>query len=277
VRGEAAPQVAVQPAATVMLVRDAGGGRSGSLEVLMLRRHPESIFAADAWVFPGGRVDDTDGLGTPIGTGPSDEEASAALGLPAGGLAYWVAAARECFEEAGILLARHAETGAWLDTTAEWSAARLARYRRDVHAGAASFGSVLEAEGLMLDLSGVHYVSHWITPPGRTARRFDTRFFVAEAPPDQPVSHDAGETVESIWTTPADALARGANGDITLLVPTIANLEALARFSSTEELVAAARSIGNVPVAAPRFRGDPEVPGAALAPPEPDVEFPCPT
>src|SRR5918996_1568600 len=146
---EPAPHVEVQPAATVMLVRDAGDGSGGSLEVLMLRRHPESVFAADAWVFPGGRVDDSDGLGTPIGAGPSDDEASSALGLPAGGLAYWVAAARECFEEAGILLARHADTGAWLDTTTEWSSARLARHRRDVHTGAVPLGAVLEAEGLV--------------------------------------------------------------------------------------------------------------------------------
>ena len=291
VRGGPAPHVEVQPAATVMLVRDAGDGPDGSLEVLMVRRHPESVFAADAWVFPGGRVDAGDALAAPIAAGPSDEEASRILGLPSGGLAYWVAAARECFEEVGILLARHAGTGAWLDTTAfggsrrqdqgdtpyppgEWSSARLARHRRDVHTGAASFASVLEAEGLVLDLSGVHYVSHWITPPGRArARRFDTRFFVAVAPPDQPVSHDAAETVESVWTTPAAALARGADSEITLLIPTIANLKSLAQFRSTKELVAAARAIGPVPVAAPRFRGDPTVPTGVLAPiPPADTE-----
>jgi hypothetical protein len=118
-------------------------------------------------------------------------------------------------------------------------------------------------------------VSHWITPPGRTARRFDTRFFVAVAPPDQPVSHDATETVESVWTTPAEALVRGADGEITLLIPTIANLKALARFSSAEELVAAAQALGPIPVAAPRFRGDPSVPTGALAPiPPPDTPEP---
>jgi 8-oxo-dGTP pyrophosphatase MutT (NUDIX family) len=272
---EPAPDVEVAPAATVMLVRDASMRRGGSLEVLMLRRHPESVFAADAWVFPGGRVDDGDRAGTPIGSGPTDAEASQALGLSAGGLAYWVAAARECFEEAGILLARHPDTGAWLDTSTEWSAARLARYRRDVHAGATSLGAVLEAEGLVLDLSGVQYVSHWITPPGFTTRRFDTRFFVAEVPPDQVASHDATETVESVWTSPAEALARGADGEIHLVIPTIANLEALARFSSTAELVAAARSIGSVPVAAPRFRGDPSVPAGVLTPADPpDPEGP---
>jgi 8-oxo-dGTP pyrophosphatase MutT (NUDIX family) len=265
---EPASHVEVQPAATVMLVRDASE-RGGSVEVLMLRRHPESVFAADAWVFPGGRVDAGDRSGTPIDSGPSDAEASQALGLASGGLAYWVAAARECFEEAGILLARHPDTGAWLDTSNEWSAARLARYRRDVHAGATTLGAVLEAEGLVLDLSGVHYVSHWITPPGFTTRRFDTRFFVAVVPPDQVASHDAAETVESVWTAPADALARGAAKEIHLVIPTIANLEALARFSSTTELVAAARSIGSVPVAAPRFRGDPSVPAGVLNPSAP--------
>jgi 8-oxo-dGTP pyrophosphatase MutT (NUDIX family) len=271
---EPASHVEVQPAATVMLVRSGASPAAPDaegLEVLMLRRHPESVFAADAWVFPGGRVDDADGVGAPIGPGPSDEDASRALGLPSGGRAYWVAAARECFEEAGILLARHGDTGAWLDVS---SAARLARYRREVHAGVTSLGALLEAEALVLDLSGVHYVSHWITPPGRTARRFDTRFFVAELPPGQVASHDATETVESLWASPTDALARGAAGEITLLVPTIANLEALARFASVAELVAAARAIGSVPVTAPRFRGDPTVPAGALAPPE---ESACPT
>ncbi len=239
---EPASHVEVQPAATVMLVRDRPAGDrgegAGGVEVLMLRRHPESVFAADAWVFPGGRVDDGDRDGAPIAIGPSDAEASAELGLPSGGLAYWIAAARECFEEAGILLARHPDTGAWLETSTEWAAARLARYRREVHAGVTTLGAVLDDEGLVLDLSGVHYVSHWITPPRRgTARRFDTRFFVAAVPPGQVATDDAAETVESIWTTPAEALARGAAGELRLLIPTIANLETLSRFSSVAELV----------------------------------------
>src|SRR2546423_13832745 len=99
---EPAAHVEVQPAATVMLVRDAGQGRGGSLEVLMLRRHPGSVFAADAWGFPGGRGDDGDRAAAPIGARPSDEEASRALRLPAGGLSYWVGAPRECVAGAGI-------------------------------------------------------------------------------------------------------------------------------------------------------------------------------
>ena len=111
----------------------------------MLRRHLESVFAADAWVFPGGRVDEADGarrlrpraVRTPR---PAGRSAS-------GGLAFRWAAARECFEEAGILLARHAATRDWLDTTTEWSAARLARYRRDVHAGVRRSGRCWRRKG----------------------------------------------------------------------------------------------------------------------------------
>jgi 8-oxo-dGTP pyrophosphatase MutT (NUDIX family) len=242
-----APGMKVRPAATVMLVRpapDGGEARgTGPLEVLMVRRHPGSVFAADAWVFPGGQVDPTDGAVSaagPLGPGPTDAEASAILGLTTGGLAFWVAAARECFEEAGILLARRAGSGRWVVAEDEIEAARFARHRRDVHAGARSLAGVLAAEGLVLDVGDVHYVSRWITPPGNT-RRFDTRFFVAAAPPGQVASHDTAETVESVWTTPAEALARHAAGDIRLVFPTVKSLEALARFRSAADVLDAAR------------------------------------
>ena len=273
----------VRPAATVMLVRDTAPapGRPGGVEVLMLLRHLESVFVPGVWVFPGGRVDDGDEAASTRSPGRTDAEASAALGLPAGGLAYWVAAARECFEEAGILLARHASTGRPLETRGDLEAARFARHRRDVHAGRRSLADVLAAEDLVLDLGDVHYVSHWITPPGGT-RRFDTRFFVAPAPPGQTAAHDTAETVESLWTTPAAALERHAAGEILLVIPTIRNLHTLARFDSVAELLDAARSIGRVPAIAPRFRGDPGVPASALdgapsASSARDPEPPCPT
>ncbi len=88
-----------------MLVRDID---EGGIEVFMVRRAVRAAFAAGMYVFPGGRVDDADG-GTEVAafvSGLDDAAASAKLGLPNGGLAYWVAAIRECFEEAGLLLAR---------------------------------------------------------------------------------------------------------------------------------------------------------------------------
>jgi 8-oxo-dGTP pyrophosphatase MutT (NUDIX family) len=255
--------VEVRPAATLILVR-AG---AAPLEVLMLRRHPASVFAADAWVFPGGQVDEADTVftgtprtpgftGTPrtpgdpggLGQGLTDAEASAMLGLASGGLAFWVAAVRECFEEAGILLARPAgaaapgaEPARSFGPVNRLDAARLARHRRDLHAGRKTLAQVLAAEDLLLDLGAVHYVSHWITPPG-DSRRFDTRFFLAAAPPAQIASHDAAETVDSIWTTPAAVLRRYAAGEVRLMFPTIKNLETLALFDTVEQLLEAARA-----------------------------------
>jgi 8-oxo-dGTP pyrophosphatase MutT (NUDIX family) len=265
-----APAVEIRPAATLMLVRDGVDG----MEVLMLRRNPDSVFAADAWVFPGGAVDPSDGELPPTSLlGVTDGDASATIGVPSGGLAFFVAAARECFEEAGVLLARHTASGAALDTSSDLETTRFARHRRDLLAGQRSFAEMLGAENLALDLSDVFYVSHWITPPG-PPRRFDTRFFVAAAPGGQAVSHDTGETVESVWTTAGRALERWAAGEIHLVFPTIKNLEALARFPAAADLLAAARAIDSVPLVAPRFGGDPRIPGPALEHPGERI---CPT
>ena len=100
-----AGEVQVRDAATVMLVRDAADG--GGMEVFMLRRNLNSDFVGGAYVFPGGAVDEADRHSDleRICTGRTDAAASEQLGIDSGGLAYWVAAVRECFEEAGVLLA----------------------------------------------------------------------------------------------------------------------------------------------------------------------------
>src|SRR5580693_6782553 len=99
--------VAARDAATIMLVRDAMVDGAPALEVCMLQRHLNSDFVGGAYVFPGGKVDDEDR--TPAAEEAcalrTDAEASAMLGVGSGGLAFWVAALRECFEEAGVLLA----------------------------------------------------------------------------------------------------------------------------------------------------------------------------
>ena len=103
------PRMTLRDAATVMLVRDGNAG----LEVFMVRRTLSAAFAGGMYVFPGGAVDAADGGAEvePLCDGVTDAAASAQLELPAGGLAFWVAAIRECFEEAGVLLARQDGTG----------------------------------------------------------------------------------------------------------------------------------------------------------------------
>ena len=103
-----------RPAATTMVLRDGADG----IEVLLLLRSHRSVFVPGARVFPGGAVDAADHDPHPTAPGaPTTDEASERLGLDRGGLAYWVAALRECFEAAGILLARRAQDGAPIDVS----------------------------------------------------------------------------------------------------------------------------------------------------------------
>ena len=177
--------VAVRDAATVMLVRDAPAG----VEVFMVRRSLRLVFGGGAHVFPGGAVDDADRDMERWCAGLTDEQASAILGLARGGLAFWVAAVRECFEEAGVLLASGPD-GESLALDDPATAERFASHRKAVDAGERSLAQVCELEHLRLAADGMHYVSRWITPEG-PPRRFDTRFFVCAAPERQTPLHDA--------------------------------------------------------------------------------------
>jgi len=120
-----------------------------------------------------------------------------------------------------------------------------------VRAGRATLADLCREHGLRLAAGRMAYYSHWITQPGRP-RRYDTRFFVAEAPLAQTPSHDNSETVDHVWIQPAAALARHRSGEMHLVFPTIKTLESIARFDSAAALMEFARSPRKMPVMAPR-------------------------
>jgi len=241
-----------------MLVRDAPAPSGGTaLEVLMVRRNLRSDFVGGAYVFPGGAVDLLDGgaEAEALSAGRSDTEASALLGVGTGGLAYWVAVVRETFEEAGLLLARR-EGGPDLLAGDPEEEACFAAARAAVNAGTRRFLDLCRDERLQLGVGDIHYFAHWITPRG-APRRYDTRFFVAAAPPGQIAAHDAGETIAEVWISPHDALARHRAGEIEIIFPTIRNLQAIGRFATSAELLeAAARASSAVPTIEPRVVPD---------------------
>jgi 8-oxo-dGTP pyrophosphatase MutT (NUDIX family) len=230
-----------------MVVRDA----DGSLEVLMLRRSLNSEFVRGAYVFPGGAVDPADGDPELLGrcSGRTDAEASAVLELESGGLAYWVSAFRECFEEAGVLVATRA-AGEPLTFDDPGDQARFVAHRRALNAGERSFLEICRTEDLTLPAGSLYYVGHWITPEG-PPRRYDTRFFAALAPSGQTAGHDEIETIDHMWVSPADALAQNEGGKIDLLFPTVWNLRLLASYATSAELVASVSSFGVVPTIEP--------------------------
>jgi 8-oxo-dGTP pyrophosphatase MutT (NUDIX family) len=248
----------MRPAATVMLVRDAVEPEGDdALEVLMVRRNLNSDFVGGAYVFPGGSVDLADGGAEAEAAcdGRSDAEASALLGVPNGGLAYWVAALRETFEESGLLLAERPAGPALLAGDPD-EEARFVAERAAVNAGTRRFLDLCRDEGLRLKMGDVHYFAHWITPKG-APRRFDTRFFVAAAPPGQKAAHDAGETIAEVWIAPKAALAGHREGRFEIIFPTIRNLQAISRFRTSGDLLAAAAAASSaVPTIEPRVIAD---------------------
>jgi glyoxylase-like metal-dependent hydrolase (beta-lactamase superfamily II)/8-oxo-dGTP pyrophosphatase MutT (NUDIX family) len=229
-----AEKPAPRPASTLLLLRDGSLGP----EAFLLQRTQNAAFLAGAHVFPGGALDkaDRDTRVLRRVAGLTDADASARLGLEAGGLAYWVAALRECFEECGILLAED-ERGRPVEAR---RAAALAQYRAPLNAGKLAFHEFLERERLVLRAGELAYFGHWITAPGR-ARRFDTRFFLALAPADQAGAHDGTELVASLWLRPQEAIEREARGEMQLVFATKNTLADLMRFARAKDALEHAR------------------------------------
>lgn len=249
-----AASVPLRPAATVMLVRDHA---VNGLEVFMLQRTMKAAFAKGMYVFPGGRVDDVDNAAEleAMCDRFTDAHASTLLGVPRGGLAFWIAAIRECFEEAGVLLARRADEQDALRFDDPAVEARFVELRRGVNDGEVGFIDMCKQENLRLTTDVIHYVSHWITPLGEV-RRFDTRFFIAPAPPAQAPLHDDRETIDSLWVSPREALERFERGDLAMIPPTISNLEFLLPHWSTADALAAAARVGTPVTVLPKLRTD---------------------
>jgi 8-oxo-dGTP pyrophosphatase MutT (NUDIX family) len=215
--------------ATVLLLRDGDDG----LELLMQRRHEAADVLAGAYVFPGGKVDREDSDAEMLARIDRQSDVlHAALGDPELGphaaAACYVAAARETFEEAGVLLARLAD-GRPVDAGQAALARRLARE-------GLSFIEVLEQLDLVLTVSALAAWSRWVTPkmPSLTRKRFDSRFFLARSPVDQVAHHDNHEATDSVWLGPRRALEMFRAGEIMLAPPQLMSLIELAPHPSME-------------------------------------------
>lgn len=208
------------------------------LQVLMLRRSARQVFAADMWVYPGGAVDEADAAqAEPFCSGLDDLAASTRLGLERGGLAFWVAAIRECFEEAGVLFARDRNGVALRHDVGR--VAELEAARQELNAHRLDFLEIVRQFDLVLDAGRLHYVGHWVTPFG-SPRRFDTRFFLAGFPAGQVAAHDDTESVHHEWVAPAPAVQGWRNDAMAMMSPTARMLMSLLRYDSAAAAVAAA-------------------------------------
>ncbi len=234
-------------AASLLLLRDGADG----LEVLMLRRAERAGDAGSgAAVFPGGLLDARDRAAHAHCVGSDDATFSARLGLAEGGLDYAIAALRETFEEVDLLL-----------VVQPFDAAALQAWRQRLQQGQDGMADFCAATGLQLDLRGLHYYSHWLTPPGMP-KRFDTRFFAARMPAGQAPQADAREAQALMWLTPKAAVER--QRDLKLLPVPLRTLQELAQWPNTDAALAAIAARSDFPMIMPRRALGPQGPRAVL-------------
>jgi 8-oxo-dGTP pyrophosphatase MutT (NUDIX family) len=226
-------------AASIILLRPGARAERGGLEVHLLRRHSQMPFAPDVLVFPGGGVDARDAESTPAWSGPSPDEWAAILQTDAVTAAMVVmAAARETFEESGILFAGASATTLVGDTSGdEWEADRQRLLTREV-----SFGQLLRDRGLTLRTDLLKGWSEWTTPVFEP-RRFRTWFFVAELPREQSARDISGETSSTEWRSVADALSRAESGDGAMFPPQVCSCLELFEFTEPAAVIRSARQL----------------------------------
>ena len=231
------PENNLKSAATIILIRDV----DSIAEVFMIKRATKSNFGG-AWVFPGGTVDNEDSKNNILDycQGLDDKEASSILSLNKGGLGYWVAGVRECFEESGILLA-YRENGHLFKPSLD-EAIILNDLRRQLNDGSIFFIEILRKLNLRLAVDRILYLSHWVTPKIES-RRYSTRFFITSIANDQEAIHDGYEAVDSLWIKIEKALNDYEQGTFPIIMPTIKNLEAIAGYPSTLSILEDKESI----------------------------------
>ena len=192
----------------MILLRPSDAG----FELFLLRRHRGASFMASAYVFPGGATE------------PGEDARTAA--------------ARELFEEAGVLLAR--DIGDAAETLELPSQERM---RSRILAGTPA-DAVLRLSGLAWSTDVLVPWAHWITP-SIESKRFSARFYVTELPPGQEPQFDATETVDQVWITPKQALERG--GELALPPPQVRTCWELAQYAAIDDVIAAARKRAEEP------------------------------
>lgn len=229
----------IRDASTVMVLRES----EETLEVFMVKRHFKMAFMANAYVYPGGKLDDEDMDAAALEhiTGATVEDLADELRLqddPGRAAGLYLAAIRETFEESGFFLARRKGDDAWVNLLGD-DEAKFADYRAKLNAYEMSLTEVARRESLVFPIERLRFFAHWITPSFES-RRFDTRFFVARAPQRQNPLHDDKESTDSVWITPHEALRRADSdpGTFFLAPPTYRTLDQLRQFSTIDEVFA---------------------------------------
>lgn len=236
--------VTPRAAATILLLRENGE----QLEIFLQKRNPKATFVGGVHVFPGGKVDNQDfDFPQELLSLPSQE---APILNQTGGLPSVIAAIRECFEEAGVLIARNKNNETF--NVPQSQLEKFEQHRRAVLEQELTFAEFCRQEDIILALDEMAYISRWITPE-ISPMRFDTHFFVAPMPAQQTGIHDGYESIESVWMTPTTALTKQRSGEIDLILPTIRSLEQIEAFNTVHSAMEYFRESQPTPTTDPQL------------------------
>ena len=231
-------------AATVILLRKSREPERGNFEVLLGLRNLKSRFVPGSYVFPGGCLDREDAAPDmePLFTDMDRKkfrELFPDMSSPDKAPGIKVAGIRETFEEVGLLMA-YQKDNTLVSIDSDHLVERFHSYRQRLQKGFISLKTILLNEGLTLATDRLHYFSHWITPE-LLPLRYDVRFFLAEAPPNQTAIHDGVELTGHIWITPQQALDGFKHKRIDMVVPTLVTIEELAAYKTIDAAVESTR------------------------------------
>ncbi len=231
-------------AATVILLRKSREPEKGNFEVLLVLRNLKTRFVPGSYVFPGGCLDREDAAPDMehFFTGVDRKKAHALfpdMSSPDKATGIWVAGIRETFEEAGMLMA-YQKDNTLVAINSDHLAEKFRSYRQRLRKGLISLKTILLNEGLTLATDRLHYFSHWITPE-LLPLRYDVRFFLAEAPPNQTAIHDGIELTGHIWITPQQALEAFKHKSLDMVVPTLVTIEELTGYKTIDDAIESTR------------------------------------
>jgi len=195
------PPATPRDAAAMILLRD-----REDPHVYWVRRSPCLNFMAGYHAFPGGQRDDEDRL----------IEVRHSAGTEDGVMR--VVAIRELFEETGVLIGHGVE---------RLSPTRLRQLRDDLCAGKIGFAELLRQEQIELDAALLDEAPRWVTPAAHP-RRYDTRFYACWLPEGQQTEILPGELESGEWLRPVEALRKWVDGEVVIVTPIVAALQALA-------------------------------------------------
>ena len=212
--------VPIEPAATLILVRDSEQGP----QILMQQRSQDAAFVGGAWVFPGGKLDQSDFEPRWLEHCDLCQQSADQLLEVDQAAAYWGAAIRETVEEAGILMASDANRHQAL------------ALQQHLQQQPDDFLGYCRKNNIQLSTNHIQYVSRWITPQG-SPKRYDTRFFIAPWPHHQPAQQDGHEAVDTVWITPQQALENHKQNQWLLILPTLTTLQQLCHYDSCEAIL----------------------------------------